>query len=148
MNADEIAAALKDYDKQKALFSKWLKDEETTNAVVNKLMEFDNRIKNMPILAKFNNARTSVAYNQKLGGWLETKILDEISTALQAFQIKPMKEQFTAWYKNGITPDDFTSALNKIEDVKLRKSYGALESHYKEFVKGEVLRAKKAAASV
>ncbi|KAI9980940.1 hypothetical protein PInf_010290 [Phytophthora infestans] len=63
MNADEIAAALKDYDKQKALFSKWLKDEETTNCVVNKLMEFDNRIKNMPILAKFNNARTSVAYN-------------------------------------------------------------------------------------
>ncbi|POM70104.1 Secreted RxLR effector peptide protein [Phytophthora palmivora] len=99
----------------------------------------------MPILTKFNDFRTRNAYNIVLESWLDTKTLDEISAALKAFKTGPMKNQFIMWYDDGITPPQFTSALNKITNPDKRKSYGALESHYKKFVE---MKDQQAAAAI
>ncbi|POM76647.1 Secreted RxLR effector peptide protein [Phytophthora palmivora] len=145
MSADKIRNALKNIDDQEALFKTWHVDEATSKAVLARLMEKDKRIANMPILAKYNDFRTRHAFNTIMDSWLDTKTLDEISTALKAFKTDPMTIQFRAWYKDGITPTQFTSALNKITNPDKRKSYGALESHYKEFVK---MKDKEAAATI
>ncbi|KAI9988378.1 hypothetical protein PInf_021781 [Phytophthora infestans] len=60
LKADDIKAALDDYDKQVALFTKWMADEMTTSAILGKLSEKDKIIENMPILAKFNDFRMAV----------------------------------------------------------------------------------------
>ncbi|POM79257.1 Secreted RxLR effector peptide protein [Phytophthora palmivora] len=145
MSADKIQNALKSIKNQEALFKTWHVDEATSKAVLAKLMEKDKIIENMPILTKYNDFRTRHAFNTILDSWLDTKNLDEISTALKAFKTDPMKNQFSTWYKDGITPTQFTSALNKITNTDKRKSYGALESHYKEFVK---MKDKKAADAI
>ncbi|KAL3667644.1 hypothetical protein V7S43_007198 [Phytophthora oleae] len=143
INADDIALALTNYEKRVELFQKWWQYEDD---VVAKLMEMPNRIKNLPILTKFNNFRTSMHYNQVLTPWLSTKDLDDVGTALAAYNMKPMKEQFAKWYKSGVTSPEFSAAIAKVENSVKRKRYGALDSHYKMFVQGEANKTARAAA--
>ncbi|KAG7383921.1 hypothetical protein PHYPSEUDO_003214 [Phytophthora pseudosyringae] len=134
-NADDIAAALNNLDGRMALFAKWFTHEDD---IVAKLSEkTDGVMKNLPILLKFNDFRTSMHFNQALTKWLDTKKLDDLTTALQASKTKPMREQFTTWYRSGISSKEFSAVIAMVENPVKRKGYGALENHYKMFVQGE-----------
>ncbi|KAF4037082.1 hypothetical protein GN244_ATG10933 [Phytophthora infestans] len=73
------------------------------------------------------------------------KILDDIQSALQDSNTKPMTRRFTEWYKSGKTPDEFSAAIAQIKIESKRKGFGALHSHYRMFVQYEVNKAKRAA---
>ncbi|KAF4044684.1 hypothetical protein GN244_ATG02911 [Phytophthora infestans] len=118
LKADDIKAALDDYDKQVALFTKWMADEMTTSAILGKLSEKDKIIENMPILAKFNDFRSTFRYNEKLTDWLDTKTLDDIIATLKASKTEPMKLKFTAMYRSGVTPDAFAAAIAMVTNAR------------------------------
>ncbi|KAG1685029.1 hypothetical protein DVH05_009770 [Phytophthora capsici] len=143
MGPDDIAAALKNYDNEVALFAKWWPHEKD---VVAKLMEQPNRMKNMPILTKFNDFRTSMHYDQVLTPWLSTKDLDEVATALRASKMNLAKEQFNVWHKSGVKPAEISAAIEKVKNPLRRKGYGALDGLYKLYVNGEAKKTARAAA--
>ncbi|KAF4029600.1 hypothetical protein GN244_ATG18694 [Phytophthora infestans] len=141
LEADDTVAALQSHGNQNALFAQLVKDETTAIAIVAKLSEKDKIIKNMPILAAFNDARTAQKYNQQLTDWLDTKTLDDIKVELRAFNTKPMRTQFTEWYQNGKTPAEFSAAIAKIGNAKRQKEFDALENLYRGFVQGKANKA-------
>ncbi|KAG1685033.1 hypothetical protein DVH05_009774 [Phytophthora capsici] len=144
LNPDDIAAALKNYDDEVVLFTRWWQHEED---VVNKLMERSNRMKNMPILARFNNFRTSMHYEQVLTPWLTTKDLDEVATALRASKMNLAKEHFfSVWHKSGVKPAEISAAIAKVENPLRRKGYGAVDGLYKLYVNGEAVTTARVAA--
>ncbi|ETN15451.1 hypothetical protein PPTG_06720 [Phytophthora nicotianae INRA-310] len=144
VDPEDIVTTLKRYNLDN-LFEQLAKEENNAKAIIAKLSANGKIVQNMEIIDKLNNARTAVQFNQNLTPWLDTKLLDDLASAMEVSGTKPMTRQFTEWYKSGKTPDEFSAAIATISNVDKSKRYAAFDALFRSFVQKEEKNAKKAA---
>ncbi|GMF35768.1 unnamed protein product [Phytophthora lilii] len=149
MDPAKMEAALTNVDDQISLFSKWIATPGTEKAVVARLpVNTPEKLKkNMPILSKFNDFRTSYHNNQQLNDWLDTKMLDELLNRLQTNGPGALRKNFAVWNGKNVPSKQIDDAVAAVKNPLKQKQYTAIKEYYKMFIDMEKGKAKKAAAA-